>query len=79
MIETCRRYYHHFASVLQALEHFTTTLAQRQSARLITWRITGSKPVGGINRCGAEVAREAHNLEVIGSNPIAGIFTSRVL
>ena len=29
-------------------------------------------------RCGAEVAREAHNPEVIGSNPIAGIIIFRI-
>ena len=52
-------------------------MAQRQRARLITLRTQDRNLLSGLNRCGAEEARGAHNPEVIGSNPIAGIFTSQ--
>ena len=38
---------------------------------------TGNLGFPGLNRCGAEEARGAHNPEVIGSNPIAGISHSQ--
>ena len=34
------------------------------------------RPSFNIPRGGAEVARQAHNLEVIGSNPVPGIIDS---
>ncbi len=47
--------YHHIAPVLQALpeQSIQTSLAQRQSTRLITSRSIGSKPSGGITQFGS--------------------------
>ena len=71
-----------------ALAHLNTPLAQRKERQAHNLEVTRSKLVGGIrqslrdaklafHRCGAEEARGAHNPEVIGSNPIAGISTSQ--
>ncbi len=89
MIETCLRYLS-FACALQkpaviaqvtlnlSTLHFTS-LAQRQSAGLITRVSMDQNHQEVPNRRGAGVARGAHNPEDTGSKPVAGISNSPVL
>ena len=75
MIETCRRdSFFTSQRCFQALGQLYTPLAQRQSARLITWRSHDRNTQGVPYRGGAEEARGTHNPEVIGSNPISGTY-----